>query len=129
MALLCFTAGSTIAANDVVYVDVNGLAHKASATTSLQATAAGVAIDGGPAGSLIRINSDGLFANFSGLTPGEYQYVSLTSGEIATYPTWVTELAASPLPGAYLTRVGTAASTSGLDIEFSRPVFVSSSGL
>jgi len=129
VALLSFTAGSTIAANDVVYVDVNGLIHKASATTLPQATPAGVAIDGGSVGSLIRVNPDGLFANFSGLTPGEYQYLSLTSGQIETYPTWITSLASSSLPGAFLARVGTAASASGLDVEFSRPIFVSSSGL
>lgn len=129
MALLSFTAGGSIAVNDVVYVDAVGLAHKASATTQLQATAAGVAIDSGAAGSLIRVNPDGIYANLSGLTPGEIRYISLTSGQITTYPTWVAELAASSLPGAYLARAGTAISSSGLDIEFNRPVFVNSSGL
>jgi len=129
VALLSFVAGGSISANDVVYVDSPGLVHKASATTSPQATAAGVALDGGSSGSLIRVNPDGLFGNFTGLTPGEVQYISLTSGEISTYETWITDLAGSSLPGAFLARVGTAASTSGLDVEFSRPVFVSSSGL
>jgi len=129
VALLSFTAGGSIAANDVVYVDTAGLAHKASATTLPQATAAGVAIDSGVAGSLIRVNPDGIYASFSGLTPGEIQYISLTSGELATYPTWIADLASSSLPGAYLARVGTAISSSGLDVEFSRAVFVSSSGL
>lgn len=129
MALLSFIAGGSIAANDVVYVDSVGLLRKASATTARQATAAGVAIDAGSAGALIRVNPDGLFASFSGLTPGEVQYISLSSGQLATYPTWVTALSSSSLPGAYLARVGTAATTSGLDIEFSQPIFVSSSGL
>lgn len=129
MALLSFVAGGSIAANDVVYIESTGLIHKASATTSPQASAAGVALDSGAAGSLIRVNPDGIYGHFSGLTPGEVQYISLTSGEISTYSSWVTSLASSSLPGAFLARVGTAASTSGLDVEFSRPVFVSSSGL
>jgi hypothetical protein len=129
VALLSFVAGGSISTNDVVYVDSTGLVHKASATTSPQATAAGVAIDGGSAGSLIRVNPDAFYANFSGFVAGEVQYISLTSGELSTYETWIADLGGSSLPGAFLARVGTAASTSGLDIEFSRPVFVSSSGL
>jgi len=129
MGLISLTAGGTIDANDVVYVDSSGLAHKASAVNLESAIMAGVALDSGGAGALIRVNPDGYYGNFTGLVPGEVQYLSLTSGELTTYANWVTDLTSSSLEGAYLARVGTAATTSGLDVEISLSVFVSASGL
>lgn len=129
MALLSFVAGETISANNAVYVSSNGLVYKASALTAPQATVAGIALDSGSVGSLIRVNPDSVSTTFSGFTPGEYQYLSLTSGSITQYPSWITSLAGSSLVGAYLTRVGRAVSSSGLEVEVSNPLFVSASGL
>lgn len=129
MALLSFVAGETISANNAVYVSSNGLVYKASASTAPQATVAGIALDSGSTGSLIRVNPDRITTTFSGFTPGEYQYLSLTSGSITQYPSWITALSSSALAGAYLTRIGRAVSSSGLEVEIGSPLFVSASGL
>lgn len=129
MALLSFVAGGAIAQNDIVYVDSTGLIHKASATTRPQATAVGVALDSGSAGSLIRVNPDSISATFSGFVPGEYQYLALTSGQVVDYADWYTSLGTSSLEGAYLTRLGRAVSPSGLEVEIGSPLFISASGL
>ena len=129
MALFSFVAGETISLNDVVYVESNGLVYKANATTVPQATVAGVALESCAQGSLVRVNPDKLSATFSGLTPGDYAYLSLSSGQITDYPTWISDLAGSSYVGAYLTIVGRVVSSSGVEVEPGRPLFVSASGL
>lgn len=129
MAIVSFTAGGSITAGDVVTLDSSGLAHKATALTIDQATAVGVAIDSGITGNLIRVNADSVYAQFSGLTPGEDQFVSVISGQIVNYPAWISGVVSGGYGYGYMTRIGRAVSTSGLDVEIERPVFVSASGL
>jgi hypothetical protein len=129
VSLLSFIAGGSIAANDAVYVDSNGFLHKASAESFEKATVTGIAIDTGVAGSLIRVNPDGFTTTLSGLTPDNLHYVAISSGDLLNYPAWVSELSSSSLEGAFLTSVGMAISSSGLNVEISRPIFVSASGL
>ena len=124
MAIASFRAGETIAAGDAVYVSSNGLTYKASGLNLTQASVGGVAIDGGSAGSLIRVNVDSLYENFSGLTPGEYQYLSITtSGALVDYAAWSAELAGITVDG-YLTNVGRATSTTSVAVEIQPPVLV-----
>jgi len=126
MSLVTFRPGENISTGDVVYVSVSGLARKANAVYSDQASAVGVATTPGTFGSSFRVDTDGVFALYSGLTPSDNQYVSiLTSGGIVTYSGFVDELSLSFLSGAYLTVVGRAISTSGISIERTRPTFVS----
>lgn len=126
MALTSFKAGEAISAGDSVYLSSTGFLYKASAVYKNQASAIGIAIDSGSAGSLIRVNTDFLYTSASGLTPGEYRYVSvLVSGANVSYNTWVSDLAATAYEGAYLTTLGRVVTSSGVEVETSKPIFIS----
>jgi len=124
MAIASFRAGETIAAGDAVYVGSNGLIYKASALNTTQASVGGIAIDGGATGTLIRVNADSLYEDLSGLTPGEYQYLSITtSGALVDYAAWSAELASVSVD-AYITNVGRATSSTQLAVEINPPTLV-----
>lgn len=124
MAIASFRAGETIAAGDAVYVGSNSLIYKASALNTTQASVGGIAIDGGSAGALIRVNADSIYSGLSGLTTNEYQYLSITtSGALVDYAGWSAELATISADG-YLTNVGRATSPSTLAVEIQPPVLV-----
>jgi hypothetical protein len=125
MSLVTFRPGENISTGDVVFVGVSGLAFKANAIYSDQASAVGIATTPGTFGSGFRVDTDGVYANYSGLTPSDNQYVALTpSGGIATYSGFVDQLSLSFIPGAYLTVIGRALSASGVSIERGRPIFI-----
>jgi hypothetical protein len=124
MAIASFRAGETISAGNAVYVGASGLLYKANATNTVQASVAGLALDGGTSSSLIRVDTDSVYTQASGLTPGELRYLSITtSGAVVNYATWATEFAARAAD-AYLVRVGRAVTTSGLAIEIDTPTLV-----
>jgi hypothetical protein len=124
MAIASFIAGEPISAGQAIYVSSAGLIYKASALTSDQASVAGIAIDAGAFGDLIRVNTDSLYTGYSGLTPGELQYLSITaSGQLVNYTTWETQLSNSAID-AYLELVGRAVSTSGISVEISKPQYI-----
>ena len=124
MAIASFRAGETIAAGDAVYVSSNSLIYKASALNITQASVGGIAIDGGSVGALIRVNTDSIYEGLSGLTPGEYQYLSVTtSGALVDYATWAAEFA-TVSGDAYITNVGRAASATQLEVEITPPSLV-----
>jgi len=124
MAIASFRAGETIAAGDAVYVGSNGLIYKASALNTTQASVGGIAIDGGAVGTLIRVNADGVYSGLSGLTPGQQQYLSITtSGALVDYSAWSAELTTVTVD-AYLTNVGRATSTTQLAVEIDPPTLV-----
>jgi len=124
MAIASFRAGETITAGDAVYVGSNGLIYKASALNTTQASVGGIAIDGGAAGTLIRVNADGVYSGLSGMTPGEYRYLSVsTSGAIVDYPTWASEFTALA-SDAYLTTIGRSVTPTDLQVELSTPTLV-----
>ena len=125
MPIASFKAGEAVTAGSAVYITPVGLAYKASATNVAQAAAVGVAVDAGSIGELIRVNVDGVSANYSGFTPGEYQYISvLTSGQLVNYDAWASGLALTVYPTVFLTRVGRAFSPTPLGVELSRPTLV-----
>lgn len=129
VAIASFTAGGSIAAGDAVSLDSAGFAHKATALSSRQATVVGLALSSGSAGSLVRVNADHVYTSLSGLTPGQDQYVGVASGSIVNYPAWISGVLAGGYSYGYLTRVGRAVSSSGIEIEVRPPIFVSASGL
>ena len=125
MATTSFRAGESISAGQAVYVTASGFLHKASAGNFTQASVAGVAIDNGTSGSLVRVQSDAVYSSFAGLTPGNYRYLSiLTSGQLVSYSDWAVELNSTALSGAYLTNVGRSVSLTSVDVEIQPPIFV-----
>jgi hypothetical protein len=124
MAIASFRAGETIAAGDAVYVGSNSLIYKASALNTAQASVGGLAIDSGAAGDLIRVNTDSVYSGLTGLIPGEFQYLSVsTSGALVDYSTWATEFATLSAD-AYITTIGRAVTPTSLDIQISTPTLV-----
>jgi hypothetical protein len=126
MAINSFIAGETISTGDAVYVNSSGYLYKSIATGFTQSSSVGVAVDAGSSGALIRVNTDAVYAAASGLTAGEYRYISLlTFGQNVPYTTWASELALTAYDGAYLTVLGRATSTTTLEVEISKPLFIS----
>jgi hypothetical protein len=125
MAIVSFKAGESISAGDAVFVSASGFAYKAIATSFENASVAGVAIDGGSAGSLVRVNADSLYESSSTFVPGETQYLSLlTSGDYSTYSVIYSGLALTSYEGVYLSTIGKAVTTSKLEVETSLPIFI-----
>lgn len=125
MALVSFRAQTSITAGEVVRVSASGFLTKASAVALDSAICAGVAINSAAPLDLVLVNKDSLYTQFSGLTPGNRIYLSLTSGQV--YPDYATFYAAASgttVSGAFLTEVGTAVSTSGVHIEITQPIFI-----
>jgi hypothetical protein len=129
VASFYLVTGDSVSANDFVFVNSVGLVFKASALTQAQATTVGVALNSAAAGGFVKIESDAFVATFSGLSPGDMQYVAVASGEIANYPNWINAVVSGGYDGAYLTPVGRAISSSGIEIERGLPTFISASGL
>lgn len=125
MAITSFKAGEAISAGDLVYLSSAGLLYKASALFIDQASVVGVAIDSGVSGSLIRVNADSVYPNASGVTPGEYRYLSiLVSGQHVPYATWASDLAGTAYEGAYLTNIGRATTTTSVEVEVNKPLYI-----
>ena len=130
MTIASFRAGQTISTGDVVYVGASGLLYEASAAYRDQASVVGLAIEGGSAGSLIRVNTDAVYSNASGLVPGEIRYVSLlTSGQHVNYSGFVAEVRSTSYSGVYLTVVGKAVTTSGIEVEAGKPFFINTASI
>lgn len=124
MAIASFRAGETISAGNAVYVGANNFIYKASAYNFTQASVAGLALDSASAGSLVRVDLDGVFSQSSGLTPGQYHYISpIASGVFVDYATFATQLETISTD-AYLSNVGRALSTTSISIEADLPQFI-----
>lgn len=125
MSLASFIAGESISAGNAVYVDASGFLYKAIATNQLQASVIGVSLDTSQQNNLVRVATDFIYSSSSSLTPGELRYLSVsTSGNVVPYSTWQTELNASTLSGAFLTRVGRSLTSTDIDIEVQKPIYV-----
>lgn len=124
MAITSFRSGESISAGDAVYVGTGGLIFKASSLTQAQASVVGIAIDSGVAGDLLRVNSDAIYSEYAGLTPGELQYLSITtSGQLVDYDTWAAQLPTVTID-PYQEVVGRAITTSGVSVELGKPQFL-----
>lgn len=129
MAIVSLTAGGAIAAGDAVSLDAAGFAHKASVLSARQATVVGIALDSVSSGNLFRVNGDNIYPYASGFTPGQDQYLGVASGSLVTYPVWISGVLAAGYGYGYLTRVGRAVTTSGIEVEVQPPIFISASGI
>lgn len=124
MAITSFRAGEAISAGQAVYVSSAGLIFKASSFTQDQASVVGIAIDSGVSGELIRVNSDAVYNEYSGLNPGDLQYLSITtSGQVVDYATWEAQLATVNL-NPYQELIGRAITSSGVAVEVGKPRYV-----
>lgn len=124
MAIASFAAGENISNGDAVYVGENSRLFRASADDIATAATVGIAIDTAGAGSLVRVNLDGLFFDYENLTPSEKHFLSINNpGQVVAYSGWLEEFNAGA-NDAYLQYVGRAVLSSGMDIELSPPVLV-----
>ena len=125
MATISFRAGESILAGQAVYVTASGFIQKAIATNQQQASVAGVAVDTASFGSLVRVNPDSIYTAFTSLPPGELRYLSIaTSGALVDYVTWQTQLNALSASGAFLTTVGRSLTSTNMEVEVSKPVYI-----
>ena len=124
MAIASLKAGESISAGDAVFVSSAGLVYKALADTQDHASVAGVAVNGGSAGDLIRVNTDSIYTSSLTYTPAQKLYLSvLSSGTYDTYEAVASGLAATSYVGAYFTEIGTAVTTNKINVEVSLPRF------
>jgi len=129
MAISSFTAGSAITAGDAVYLSSGNLLYPSIASSSARTPVIGIALDTAAAGSLVRVDNDGVYAQSSNLIPGEDLYVSpVQSGTLVSSSGFYEQLYGSPLFRANLSRVGRSISTSGYAIELKPPVLINIEG-
>ena len=125
MAIASFIAGEAISAGDAVFTTNTGKIYRGSSVYLDQAAIVGIALESGLAGYPVRVDCDQIYVGYSGLTPGEASYVSLFgSGQLVNYAVWVSGLAETSLSQAFLSRVGSAVTSSGLSIEREVPIFI-----
>lgn len=123
MSLNSFTAGQSISAGDLVYVSASGLIYKACSQSLDSGRTVGISLDAATVGQLARVNTDFIYAQASGMTPGEFRYLSpVASGTHVNYTTWDTEAATVEGP-VYLTKIGQAATETKLEVEIEKPLF------
>ncbi len=121
MSVVSLVADEAISAGNAVYVTPAGKVANAIATSRDTASVAGLALNDASTGALVRVDVDGVFSSFSGLTPGQYLYVSLlTPGALVTFAQLAADLAASTID-AFLTNVGEAVSTTSFSISVEPP--------
>lgn len=124
MAIASLIASENISAGNAVYVTSAGLAAKADALTEAKASVAGIAVDTVSTGGIVRINVDGVYSGYSGLTPGEFRFLSITTaGSLISYDEFAAELA-TITPDAYLTNVGRVITSTTISIEIIPPQLI-----
>jgi len=129
MSLVTFQAGEPVDKFTPVIVSSGGLALKASALGETSALVAGLTISSGTTYSQIRVQTDNIVAEMSGLVPGQPYYLGLSSGTIASgYSSWATSVASTFVSGVYFVPLGVALSSTSLMLEIENPIFVSNSG-
>lgn len=107
------TAGATITAGQVVYLDPDALTYKLADSDSATAAArspAGIALHGASSGQPLTVLTSGRITIGATMTAGLAYYVSKTAGGICP----VADIA----PGGYATIVGIANSTTVLSVQF-----------
>jgi hypothetical protein len=128
MTIARFTAGGDIAQGAAVYVAPGGVIYTASAKTVQTASVVGVAMEAGYLGTVVPVNLDAVYTDYSNLIPGKPLYLSIaSSGVLVSSSGWLEEFA-SYSGDAYQTFMGRCVSTSGLSIEISPPVLIAYSG-
>ena len=106
MAIVSLVAGETIDIGDVLYVDTDGKVKLAQATSRAKSSVAGIAINPGATGDIIRVDIDGVFRGYSGMEVGTYMYVSLLNpGQLVTFAQFTADIVSVTTDG-FLTNVG-----------------------
>ena len=117
MAIASLIASENISAGNAVYVTSTGQAALAAADTVTKASVLGIAIDTVSSGAILRVNADGVYTGYSGLTPGDFRFLSITTpGLLISSSEFFAELAAVSLD-AFLTNVGRVITPTTLSIE------------
>lgn len=125
MATVTIPAGEAISVGQAVSVLSDGFAYPASAASLATSKVVGVASTANSAGFPVQIETDGTFNNFSStLTPGDFLFLSVTSGTISNYIDFYTSASSYPSSGVYLVHLGRAISSSGISIEIENPTLV-----
>jgi hypothetical protein len=125
MAIVSFRAATAITAGQPVTVGSGGTIYPSSAANAVNARCVGIALDTVPVGGLARVDKDKIQYIFTGQTAGSVPYLSITSGTIQpTYTAFQTEVNASALSTVHCVTLGRAVSSSGINIEISRPSLV-----
>ena len=121
MAVVTLIAAENISSSDAVYVTAAGKVAKAVATSRASASVAGFAINSAATDSIVRVDVDGVATGFSGLTPGDYRYVSLLSpGELCSFSEFSADITSVTTDG-FLTNVGQAISPTSISIAIEPP--------
>ena len=121
MSIASLIASENISAGNAVYVTSTGQAALAKADTVTKASVLGIAVDTVSSGAILRINADGIYTGYSGLTPGEFRYLSiLTPGLLISFSEFAVELATVSLD-PFLTNVGRVITPTTLSIETMPP--------
>ena len=130
MALTTFPAGETISKFSPVVVSSGGFLYKASPYNLSSARVTGISLDAGAPNDLIRVQTDDIISNFSGLTPGQNYYLGASSGTLASgYTAWAAQIADGFSTGAYFAPIGIAMTSTDFSVEIQEPIFVTTSGL
>ena len=125
MAIASFRAGETISAGDALFVSSTGLVFKALADTQDHASVVGLAVNGGSAGDLIRVNTDAIYTSSNTYVPLERLYLSLSaSGALTDYDSIASGLALTTYPGAFVTEVGSAVTANKINVEVTVPRYI-----
>tara|TARA_R100000951_G_scaffold4057_2_gene5063 strand:- start:1198 stop:1677 length:480 start_codon:yes stop_codon:yes gene_type:complete len=124
MAIASLIASENISAGNAVYVTSTGQAALAKADTVTNASVLGIAVDTVSSGGILRINADGVYTGYSGLTPGDFRYLSvLTPGLLISFSEFAAELASVSID-AFLTNVGRVVTPTTLSIETMPPQLI-----
>lgn len=125
MTIVSFPAGASLSAGDAVHLSSSGYLHKGTGLVQSQASVVGISLDTSSPSSLTRVETDAIYSAYTSLTPGETRYLSLTtSGSLVTYATWQSQFNTLTVSGAFLTPVGRAVSSTALEIEIGKPIYV-----
>ena len=121
MAVVTLIAAETISESDAVYVNAAGKVAKAVATSRATASVAGFALNAATTDSVVRVDVDGIAFGFTGLTPGDYRYVSLLNpGELCSFAEFTVDITSVTTDG-FLTNVGQAISPTSISIAIEPP--------
>ena len=123
MALTIFRAGESIDVGDIVAVTSNSVARKAVVGDATRFKAVGVALSSGSLHAPVQVVVDGEVHTFSGLTPGDYLYLSNSPGGYYTsYYPMVSGLNDTLYGSANIAAFARATSTSGVVLQPSTSV-------
>jgi len=123
MSLTIFRAGEPVDIGNIVAVTQDSVLKKAVVGDPATSKAIGVALTSGNAGNPVQVVVDGEVHTFTGLTPGDFLYLSNTDGSYyTTYPPIPSGLSDTLYPFANVAPFARAISSSGVVLQPSTSV-------